>query len=56
MTGLPPGVYRAIARDVVIEGQWEDPEFLRGLMIDSTRIELTAGDPVTVRLTVQVQR
>ena len=49
--GLPAGVYRAIAREVVIDGQWEDPEFLQGLVKDAVRVELTDGGSETVKLT-----
>ena len=49
--GLPAGAYRAIARDVVIDGQWEDPEFLQGLVRDAVRIELAEGASQTVTLT-----
>ena len=29
VSGLPAGVYRVIAREFVVEGQWEDAEFLQ---------------------------
>lgn len=49
--GLPAGVYRAIAREIVIDGQWEDPEFLQSLVKDAVRIELAEGASEIVKLT-----
>jgi protocatechuate 3,4-dioxygenase beta subunit len=51
--GLPPGAYRAVARDFVVEGQWEDPTFLDSLANEATRIELAEGE--TKRLTLKVE-
>lgn len=48
--GLPPGTYRAIARDAVVAGQWEDAEFLSGLVKDAVRLELAEGASETVKL------
>lgn len=48
--GLPPGAYRVAARDTVVEGQWEDPEFLHGLPRDALRVELTAGAATDVKV------
>jgi hypothetical protein len=53
---LPPGVYRAIARDAIVDGQWEDPEFLQALVKDTVRVELGAGGTETVTLTLDVPR
>ena len=50
--GLAPGVYRIIARDVVIDGQWEDPEFLQSLLRDATRVELKDDATESVALTI----
>jgi len=47
---LPPGIYRAVARDVVIDGQWEDPAFLQALVKDATRVEIAEGESATVKL------
>jgi hypothetical protein len=49
--GLPPGIYRAIAREVVVAGQWEDAEFLSSLVKDAVRLELGEGASETVKLT-----
>ncbi len=51
IAGLPSGVYRAIARDFVIDGQWEDPAFLDSLVREAVRIELTEGSTATIQLT-----
>jgi hypothetical protein len=48
---LPPGIYRAVAKDVVIDGQWEDPAFLQALVRDATRVEIAEGAAATVKLT-----
>jgi hypothetical protein len=53
--GLPAGIYRAIAREYVAEGQWEDPDFLRSLLPDATRFELAADRTTTLKLSVGVQ-
>jgi hypothetical protein len=49
--GLPPGVYRIVARDAVVEGQWENPEFLQRLADSAMRVELSEGRVETVKLT-----
>lgn len=49
--GLPPGIYRAIAREAIVAGQWEDAEFLSGLVKDAVRLELGEGASETVKLT-----
>jgi hypothetical protein len=56
LAGLPPGGYRLIARDVVMDGQWEDPEFLRSLLKESVRVELAASAVETIRLTMEQGR
>jgi len=48
--GLPPGTYRAIAREAVVAGQWEDAEFLSGLVKDAARVALAEGASETVKL------
>jgi protocatechuate 3,4-dioxygenase beta subunit len=49
---LPPGVYRAIAREAVVDGQWEDAGFLQTLVADAMRVELAADRTESVTLTV----
>jgi protocatechuate 3,4-dioxygenase beta subunit len=56
VAGLPAGRYRAAAREFVAEGQWEDPEFLTGLVATATRFELAEGGSQSVRLTVEAPR
>jgi hypothetical protein len=53
VSGLPPGVYRVIARDFVVPGQWEDAEFLQSLLRDATRVELADGGTEKVSLTIR---
>ena len=53
VSGLPPGVYRVIARDFVVEGQWEDADFLQSLLRDATRVELAEGSTEKVNLTIR---
>ena len=56
IAGLPAGIYRAIARQVVTDGQWEDPEFLQSLLKDAVRVELTEAASQIVKLTVEPAR
>jgi protocatechuate 3,4-dioxygenase beta subunit len=56
IAGLPAAVYRAIAKDAVLDGQWEDPEFLRSLARSSARIEITEGTTASVALTLEATR
>jgi hypothetical protein len=52
IVGLPPGIYRAIARDVVEDGQWFDRAFLEGIRDLATRILVGDGAvaPVSLKL------
>jgi hypothetical protein len=50
---FPSGIYRAIARDMVLEGQWEDPVFLNSLVPASVRFELS--DRTTATLTLKLE-
>lgn len=54
VSGLPAGTYRAIARDFVEEGQWEDPAFLKAARDTATRFVLGAGG--SQRMTLRVAR
>lgn len=51
--GLPAGRYLAIARDDVADGQWEDPDFLRTLSADASKIEIGEGATGTITLTIK---
>jgi protocatechuate 3,4-dioxygenase beta subunit len=50
VSGLPPGLYRAVARDNIVDGQWENQDFLQRAAADATRLTLTAGIVTTVTL------
>jgi protocatechuate 3,4-dioxygenase beta subunit len=54
--GLPAATYRVAALDLVIEGQWEDQEFLRSLQRIASRIQLGEGATETVKVTVAEAR
>lgn len=53
---LPPGLYRIIAAATVMEGEWEDREFLQSLERKAARIELSEGLVETVKLTLAEDR
>jgi hypothetical protein len=53
ISGLPPGIYRVIARDFVVEGQWEEADFLQSLLRDATRVELAEGATEKVSLVIR---
>jgi hypothetical protein len=50
ISGLPAGTYRAIARDFVEDGQWEDRKFLEDARADAVRLVLSEGGSETVAL------
>ena len=52
IAGVLPGVYRAVAREAVTDGQWEDPEFLQALLKDAVRVELAPRADETLTLTI----
>jgi protocatechuate 3,4-dioxygenase beta subunit len=54
--GLPAAAYRVAALDFVIEGQWEDQEFLRGLHKSAARVQLAEGTTETLKVTVEEGR
>jgi hypothetical protein len=51
LPALAPGTYRVVAVSEVIEGQWEDAEFLQSLARDGARLELAEGmvEKITLR-------
>ena len=53
IAGLPAGTYRAIARDFVEEGQWEDRKFLEAARADAVRFTLPDGGAEAISLKVQ---
>jgi hypothetical protein len=56
VTGLPAGAYRAFARDLVMDGQWEDPAFLQRHLQGAVRIEIADGAIEKVKLRVEQER
>jgi hypothetical protein len=50
---LPAGAYLATAKDFVVDGSWEDPEYLRSIAGDAVKLEL--GDGVSEALTLTVE-
>lgn len=50
ISGLPAGTYRAIARDYVEDGQWEDRTFLEAARADALRLTLGDGATETISL------
>ena len=52
-TGLPAGDYLLIALDYVLEGQWQDPEFLDGLKPRARRVSLADAESKQVDLVVR---
>ena len=52
LAGLPAGSYRAVAREFVEEGQWEDRTFLEQLRADAVRVVLASGGSETITLKV----
>jgi hypothetical protein len=54
--GLPPGVYRAIARDLVEDGQWFDRDFLEAIRDGATRIVLAEGGKESITLKATAAR
>ena len=55
VSGLPPAAYRVVARDFVLEGQWEDPEFLESLLKEAARLELAEGASEAIKLTLEAR-
>jgi hypothetical protein len=53
--GLPAGRYRAVAKDFIAEGQWEDADYLRSVEIDAVAFELAGRGSATVTLRVVQQ-
>jgi len=55
-TALPAGSYLAVAKDFIVDGQWENREFLEGIRKDAVRVLLDAGGSRTVSLKVMPAR
>jgi hypothetical protein len=56
LAALPRGVYRAVARDMVMEGQWEEPAFLNSLVPASVRFTLDQSATATLTLKLEPPR
>lgn len=50
VAALPAGTYLAVAKDVVIDGQWENKEFLESVRKDAVRVTLSQGGSESVAL------
>src|SRR5688500_2465077 len=54
--GLPPGTYRAIVRDFIEQGQWEDRAFLDSIRDEGVRFVLREGATETLNLRLEGRR
>lgn len=54
--GLPPGTYRAIVRDFIEQGQWEDRQFLESVRDEGVRFVLSEGGAQMLTLRLEPQR
>ena len=55
ITGLPAGTYLAVAKDYVMDGQWENAEFLESIRKDTVRVTLSEGGSESVALKLAAQ-
>jgi Carboxypeptidase regulatory-like domain len=55
LTALPPGDYQAIALEYVLDGDWNDPQFLESLREGASRISLREGEGGTVALQIKTR-
>ena len=53
MTAVPPGDYRAVALEYVLDGDWNDPQFLESLRESASRVTLRESEAGTVALQVK---
>ena len=44
LPALPPGDYLAIALEYVLDGDWNDPQFLESLRESASRVSLREGE------------
>lgn len=56
VSGLIPGRYLAVARASIVEGQWEDPVFLKSLVDSAAPFEARLEEPATLDLRMTRQR
>jgi hypothetical protein len=50
ISGLPGGTYLAVAREYVMDGEWESREFLAAARDDAVRVTLSRGETAKVSL------
>ena len=55
MAALPPGDYLVIALEYVLDGDWNDPQFLESLRDQASRVSLREGEGGTVALLVKAR-
>jgi hypothetical protein len=53
LTAVPPGEYFAVALEYVLDGDWNDPQFLESLREGASRVTLREGEAGTVALQVK---
>jgi hypothetical protein len=53
LTAMPPGAYFAVALEYVLDGDWNDPQFLETLREAASRVTLREGEAGTVALQVK---
>lgn len=53
--GLPAATYHVVAKEFVVDGEWEDPEFLRSAARGAPTVELTDGGSETITLKLEPQ-
>jgi protocatechuate 3,4-dioxygenase beta subunit len=56
VAGLPAATYLAVARDSIVDGQWENADFLESIKNDAIRVTLTEGGRESVALKLPVPR
>jgi hypothetical protein len=56
LTDMPAGTYRAIVRESVEDGQWEDSSFLEQLRDEAVRFNLAEGGSYTLALKLPARK
>lgn len=56
LEGLPTAVYRVVVKEMVIDGQWEDPEYLQSLLRDARPVEVEEGSRQEIKLIGEAAR
>jgi hypothetical protein len=49
---MPPGEYLAVAADVIEQGEWSDPDFLKRVRTLAVPVSLAEGEHKVVPLTL----